>query len=98
MLVDCEKEGHIAVYTMNRPAAFNAVDVELFRDLHQRMMEFRDDDDIWVGIITGARTRAFSIGADTRDMLPFAREHRNNPDALPPSIMRGLSINKPLIA
>ncbi len=62
------------------------------------MVEFRDDPELWVGIITGARTRAFSVGADIKDMLPFAREHRDSPGALPPSIMRGLDMWKPLIA
>ena len=62
------------------------------------MVEFRDDPELWVGIITGARTRAFSAGADVKDILPFAREHRDEPDVLPPSIMRGLDVWKPLIA
>lgn len=98
MAVDYEKEGRIAVITINRPEAFNMVNVEVFRELHERMVEFRDDPELWVGIITGARTRAFSAGADIKDMLPFAREHRDSPGALPPSIMRGLDMWKPLIA
>ncbi|MFC1899575.1 enoyl-CoA hydratase/isomerase family protein [Chloroflexota bacterium] len=98
MPVDYEKEGHIAIFTLNRPKALNAVDVALFRELHEHMVEFRDDKDLWVGIIAGAGTRAFSIGADTKGMLPFACENRDNPNALPPSIMRGLDVGKPLIA
>jgi enoyl-CoA hydratase/carnithine racemase len=98
MAVDYEKEGRIATITINRPEALNMVNVEVFRELHQRMAEFRDDSELWVAIITGARTRAFSAGADIRDMLAYAREHRDNPGALPPSIMRGLDIWKPLIA
>lgn len=98
MVVDLEKEGRIAVITINRPGALNMVNVEVFRELHQRMVEFRDDPELWVAIVTGARTRAFSAGADIREMLPFARENRDNSGALPPSIMRGLDIWKPLIA
>jgi len=98
MAVDYEREGRIAIFTINRPEAFNAVNVQIFQELHDRMVEFQDDPELWVGIITGARTRAFSIGADIKDMLPFAREHRDDPGALPPSIMRGLDIWKPLIA
>jgi len=98
MPVDYEKEGRIAIITINRPEAFNMVNVQVFRELHERMVEFRDDPELWVGIITGARTRAFSAGADIKDMLPFAREHRDQPEALPPSIMRGLDMWKPLIA
>ena len=98
MPVDYEKEGRIAIFTINRPEAFNMINVQLFRELHERMVEFRDDPELWVGIITGARTRAFSAGADIKDILPFAREHRDEPEALPPSIMRGLDVWKPLIA
>ncbi len=98
MAVDYEKEGRIAIFTINRPEAFNMVNVQIFQELHDRMVEFRDDPELWVGIITGARTRAFSAGADIKDMLPFAREHRDSPEALPSSIMRGLDMWKPLIA
>ena len=98
MAVDYKKEGRIAIFTINRPEAFNMVNVQVFQELHDRMVEFRDDPELWVGIITGARTRAFSAGADIKDMLPFAREHRDSPEALPPSIMRGLDMWKPLIA
>ena len=98
MAVDYKKEGRIAIFTINRPEAFNMVNVQVFQELHDRMVEFRDDPELWVGIITGARTRAFSAGADIKDMLPFARENRDSPGALPPSIMRGLDMWKPLIA
>jgi len=98
MAVDYKKEGRIAIFTINRPEAFNMVNVQVFQELHDRMVEFRDDPELWVGIITGARTRAFSAGADIKDMLPFARAHRDSPGALPPSIMRGLDMWKPLIA
>jgi len=98
MVVDYKKEGRIAIFTINRPEAFNMVNVQIFRELYERMVEFRDDPELWVGIITGARTRAFSAGADIRDMLPFARAHRDSPGALPSSIMRGLDMWKPLIA
>ena len=98
MAVDYNKEGRIAIFTINRPAALNMVNVQVFQELYERMVEFRDDPELWVGIITGARTRAFSAGADIKDMLPFAREHRDSPGALPPSIMRGLDMWKPLIA
>ena len=98
MVVDYHKEGKVAIFTINRPGALNAVDVPVFRELCERLVEFRDGPELWVGIITGARTRAFSMGADVKGMLSYAKEHRDNPEALPPSIMRGLDLWKPLIA
>jgi len=98
MAIDYKKEGKIAIFTINRPEALNSIDVQTHQELHDRMVEFRDDPELWVGIITGAGERAFSAGADIKDTLPFAREHRDSPWAFPPSIMRGLDVWKPLIA
>ncbi|MFH1640264.1 MAG: enoyl-CoA hydratase-related protein [Chloroflexota bacterium] len=98
MLVELEREGKIAVITINRPRALNSLDVATFQEFHDRMVEFRDDPELWVGIITGAGSRAFSIGADIKEMLPHLKEHRGEPGSLPDSLMRGLAIYKPLIA
>ena len=98
MAVDYKKEGRIAIFTINRPEARNAVNLEVLRELHETMVDFRDDPDLWVGIITGAGEKAFSAGADIKETLPFVREHRGAPWAIPPIPMRGLDIWKPLIA
>jgi len=98
MVVDYAKEGKIAIFTINRPEALNSVNVQVFQELSDRMVDFRDDAELWVGIITGAGEKAFSAGADIKDILPFAKEHRHRPWAFPTSIMRGLDMWKPLIA
>jgi enoyl-CoA hydratase/carnithine racemase len=97
-VVEYQKEGKIAYFTLNRPEAFNSINVELFRTLSERMAEFREDNDVWVGIITGSGSKAFSAGADIKEMLPFLREHKDAPWASPPAIMRGMDMWKPLIA
>ena len=61
-----ELEEHIATITYDRPDALNAVNGDLRRDLNDAFARFRDDEDAWVGIITGAG-RAFCVGADLRD-------------------------------
>ncbi len=98
MAIDYKKEGRIATFTINRPEAMNAMNVEAARELHEAMVDFRDDSELWVGIITGAGERAFSAGADIKDMLPFMKEHRDSPWAMPATPMRGLELWKPLIA
>jgi len=98
MAIDYEKEGRIAIFTINRPEAMNALNVEAVRELHEAMLDFRDDPELWVGIITGAGERAFCGGADIKDTLPFMKEHRYDPWSAPPSIMRGFELWKPLIA
>ncbi len=97
MAIDYKKEGKVAIFTLNRPPV-NAVNMEVVRELHEAMVGFRDDPDLWVGIITGAGEKAFSAGADIKDTLPFMKEYRDSPWEFPASLWRGLEIWKPLIA
>ena len=61
-----ELDGHIATITYNRPEALNAVNGSLRIDLNEAFARFRDDDNAWVAIVTGAG-RAFCVGADLKD-------------------------------
>ena len=98
MAIDYEKEGRIAIFTINRPQAMNAMNMEAIRELHEAMVDFRDDPELWVGIITGVGEKAFCGGADIKDTLPFMKEHRTSPWVFPATPMRGLELWKPLIA
>ena len=98
MAIDYIKEGKIAVFTLNRPEALNAVDPESAEELSRALVDFRDDDGLWVGIITGTGVRAFSVGADIQKMLPELRKFAGQPDAGPLNFMRGLNLWKPMIA
>ena len=93
-----EKKGKIAYITINRPRALNALDPETFQELSQALIDFRDDTESWVAIITGADKRAFCIGADIGEMLPKIADLRNEWWKSPPTIMRGLELWKPIIA
>jgi enoyl-CoA hydratase/carnithine racemase len=61
-----ELDGHVATITYNRPEALNAVNGELRTDLNEAFSRFRDAEDAWVAIVTGAG-RAFSVGGDLKD-------------------------------
>ena len=95
---DYKKEGQIAIFTINRPEARNAFDTQMLKALHEAMIDFRDDGELRVGIITGAGEKAFCGGTDAKERLPLLREHRGSPEATPANPMRGLEIWKPLIA
>jgi enoyl-CoA hydratase/carnithine racemase len=98
MAIDYKKEGRVAIFTINRPEAMNAMNMETMREFRQAITEFRDDPELWVGIVTGAGEKAFCGGADIKDTLPFMKEHSREVWSFPPSIMRGLELWKPLIA
>ena len=63
--VTLDKANHIATLTLNRPDKLNAFNPKMYRELAQAATEISDDDDIRVGILTGAG-RAFSAGADVK--------------------------------
>ena len=93
-----EKKGKIAYITINRPEALNALNPETYRELSEALIDFRDDANSWVVIITGAGEKAFCAGADLKEMLPVLENLRNEWWRLPPTIMRGLELWKPVIA
>jgi enoyl-CoA hydratase/carnithine racemase len=98
MAIDYKKEGRIAIFTINRPEAMNAMNIETLREFREAIIDFRDDPELWVGIVTGAGEKAFCGGADIKDTLPFMQKHSRDAWSFPPSIMRGLELWKPLIA
>src|SRR5437773_3425912 len=59
-------DGHVATITYNRPDALNAINGEMRWGLNDAFSRFRDDEEAWVAIVTGAG-RAFSAGGDLRD-------------------------------
>jgi E-phenylitaconyl-CoA hydratase len=63
--VTYELDGHIATITYNRPESLNAIDAAMRRDLNEAFSRFRDDNDAWVAIVTGAG-RAFCAGGDLK--------------------------------
>jgi len=91
-----ERDGRIATITYNRPEALNAINMELRLDLDAAWTRFRDDDEAWVAIVTGAG-RAFSAGADLRDAArPRGTTHWETPSLT--SLESGLEVWKPTIA
>ena len=62
-----EKKGHVAYFTINRPEAMNAFDFATIRTFSEATLRFRDDDEAWVAIITGAGDKAFCAGADQNE-------------------------------
>lgn len=105
-----EKKDHLAILTLNRPEAMNAMNAAMRREMGDAFVDFRDDNDAWVLIITGSGQRAFSAGMDLREMAARLAggggppsgprpETAAPPPERPPSLMEGtIEIWKPIIA
>jgi E-phenylitaconyl-CoA hydratase len=65
VLYDLDAERHVATITYNRPDALNAINAEMRADLNAAFSRFRDEEEAWIAIVTGAG-RAFCAGADLR--------------------------------
>ena len=98
MAIDYQKEGRVAVFTLNRPEALNAIDRQSLEELSRALIDFKDDNGMLVGIITGSGKRAFSVGADVRSILPGFKQTQEQPAAWPPTVLGGLELWKPMIA
>lgn len=63
-----EKADRIAVVTLNRPEAMNALSKALRHALHAAMVDLAADPEVSVVILTGAGERAFTAGLDLKEL------------------------------
>ena len=62
-----EHDRHVVTLTYNRPDQHNAISRKMNEELHHAWQRFRDDDDAFVLVITGAGETTFSAGWDLQD-------------------------------
>ena len=62
-----EKKGAVALITLNRPEALNALNGELMDELTAALTSVEADDNIGVTVLTGSE-KAFAAGADIKEM------------------------------
>lgn len=67
-LILAEKKGAVGVITLNRPDVLNAMNRQLIADLTNALKEYEADNAVRVLVLTGAGERAFSAGADIKEM------------------------------
>ena len=68
MPVDFERRGRVALLTLNRPEALNALSLEMLDDLDARLDDIEGDAELRAVVVTGAGEKAFTAGADIRHM------------------------------
>src|SRR3954454_2025524 len=62
-----EHDGHVVTLTYDRPDQHNAICRPMARELHDAWRRFRDDEDAFVLVITGAGETTFCAGWDLQD-------------------------------
>lgn len=94
-----EKEGNVAIITINRPKALNALNTETLIDLNSAIDELEKDDDIYAVIVTGAGEKAFVAGADITEMKDMTTAEARSFSNLGNKVFRRLeTLEKPVIA
>jgi len=66
MSIRFETHGAVALLTIDRPEALNALNVETLRTLRTHLSELRDRSELRAAVITGGGDRAFCAGADLK--------------------------------
>ena len=97
-----EQRDHVATVTLNRPEVLNAIHPPMAEELADAWERIRDDDSVWVGVLTGSGTRAFCAGADLKwraEAGEDARSHnRAEASGAARGFQRGRDCYKPLLA
>ena len=87
-----EKQDRIAFVTLNREHAGNSFNVQMCDEMEAIWTDFRDDDDVWVAVLSAAGTRFFCTGVDVKESRTCPMGHVWLPIA---RLMEG--IHKPIV-
>lgn len=94
-----EKSEHLAIVTINRPKALNALNSETLKDLDLVLEDLEKDNNIYCVILTGSGEKAFVAGADISEMKDLSEEEGRNFGLLGNKVFRRLEkLDKPVIA
>ena len=80
--VTFERDGQVAIITLNRPQKLNAVTPEMSAAIIEAIAAYNDDDDVRCVIVTGAGPKAFCAGSDIKELDTYDTpwNFRNRPD------------------
>ena len=94
-----EKEGHLAIVTINRPKALNALNSATLKDLDTVLEDLEKDNNIYAVILTGAGEKSFVAGADISEMKDLNEAQGKEFGELGNKVFLRLeNLNKPVIA
>ncbi len=98
-MLDVERRGPVAIVTLNRPEAMNALSKALRQALHDAMIALDADPEVAVVVLTGAGERAFTAGLDLKELGGDvdAMSAANNQDARSNPVRAVETCRKPVI-
>ncbi len=98
-MIHVEREDAVAVVTIDRQEAMNALDVATLTELRDRLRELAGEDETRAVILTGAGEKAFVAGADIKYMSGLGVDEAKHWGALGHEVGRLLeTMPKPTIA
>lgn len=71
MAIDYDVMGGIATITINRPEKRNSLTLKMYDDLATAFKRASSDPEVAVIILTGAGDKAFCVGADLTESIPY---------------------------
>ncbi|WP_375573767.1 enoyl-CoA hydratase [Seohaeicola saemankumensis] len=92
-----EVEDHVALITLNRPQALNALNDQLLRELADALTGCQNNDKVRCIVITGSE-KAFAAGADIKMMAEKSFVDVFAGDLFTPESEQILRVRKPIIA
>ncbi|HLY05138.1 MAG TPA: enoyl-CoA hydratase-related protein, partial [Rhizomicrobium sp.] len=91
------REGAVAIITLNRPKALNALNSELLGELVTALESVDADDALHASVVTGSE-RAFAAGADIKEMAPKSYMDMYRENFFAGAADRIAAIRKPIVA
>lgn len=94
-----EKDGSVAVLTINRPKVLNSLNDDTVHELGEAMGKLERDDEVAVIIITGAGDRAFVAGGDVAFMQNLSPMEARDFAVMGQRVLTNIeNLSKPVIA
>ncbi len=73
-----ENDNQIAILSIDRPKKLNALNRDTIQELHEALMDLKNDDEIALVILAGTGEKAFVAGADISEFADYSINEGQN--------------------